>query len=455
MSESTASNISNNSAALTMSQLGDSSSAITTASMLPTTANPAPSSASKMSTFVEKMFITSIPNYSRAEAANPIEWSWNLIQQINRTAPSESTKEFAIRSKVDNNTLLQIDSMLRENTPRPTRWNPAWHWPVRITDAEPLELWVCRRIVEAAYGDHRISHFVSQLKPTPQQPDESTSLYQLRINNTRDINSFVASIAGHLYSVPDAVMIDQYLCKEYKPSIQTRVTRMISDLAEEQKRLRPHAPPYIPTVDDYRNAALQAEEALLDFDTMINERGGSSLNLNLSAQTATAEASTATNSILALVRPVSLNPPAANPPTAATGEEKSKSKRDTKAPGTPSEQSWEKRLNKLAGAVERLAKNNNKKRNREEESDEERPPKRRGGQTMLPFKAQGRQGNPGCYNCKSTDHRISDCNQPCRPEITCPHCKKKGHFARNCNQRNGDAAMPRNGVAEIADNAQA
>lgn len=419
--------------------------------------------APRMSGFMEKIFVNSIPPYRRAEAANPIEWAWNLIQQINRNSPSDATKEFAVRSKVDNNTLLQIDNMTREGTPRPTRWNSAWSWPVRVSLEEPYEVWVCRRIVEAAYGDPRIGHFVAQLKPTPQQPDESTSLYQLRISNIRDINSFIATIAGHLYSVPDPSTIDQYLCKEYNSTIQTKVTRMISELIEDRKRLQPNAPPYTPTVDDYRTAALQAEDAMLEFRTMINERSGGAAGINLVAATASNDTA-AGNSLLTLVRPISFNVPSAPAQEAATpAGEKGKAKKEAKTPGTPgtpSEQALEKRLGKLSSTLDRLMKNA-KKRSRDDDSDEEEVPRRRkGGQVLLSMK-NGKGRPPAgtalrCYNCGNSDHKIGQCPQPCRPDITCPRCQKKGHFAKNCPPHNADAAvMPRNGIAEVQENAGA
>lgn len=413
---------------------------------------------SKMSGLMEKMFVNSIPYYRRAEAANPIEWSWNLIQQINRTLPSDSTKEFAVRSKVDNNTLLQIDGMTRLGTPRPTRWNPSWSWPVEVSEAEPYEVWVCRRLVEAAFGDPRISQFVAQLKPTPQQPDESTSLYQLRISNIRDINVFIETIAGHLYSVPDPSTVDQYLCKEYKPSIQSKVTRIIADLMEERKRQHPLGPPCTPTVDDYRAAALQAEEALLDFDTMINERsgGGGAAGINLVATVHNGAGGDNSNSLLSLVRPISLSGSTAPAQASlATGGDKGRARKEAKTPGTPSESAVEKRLNKLSSTLDRLLKTNSKKRLRDEDSDEEDFPRRRGGQVLLAMKNNrpAKNGALACYNCRGTDHKISNCPRPCRPEITCPRCQKKGHFAKDCAQANAQAAMPRNGAAEVQENA--
>lgn len=414
---------------------------------------------SKMSSLMEKMFVNSIPFYRRSEAANPIEWSWNLIQQINRTLPSESTKEFAIRTKVDGNTLLQIDSMTRLGAPRPTRWNPNWSWPVEISDEEPYELWVCRRLVEAAFGDPRISQFVAQLKPTQQQPDESTSLYQLRISNIRDINAFIDKIGGHLFSVPDPAAIDQYLCKEYKPSIQSKIARMVTDLMEDKKRQRPLAPSYTPTVEDYCAAALQAEEALVDFDNMIKERSGGGGAGQINLVTTAHNIGDTSNSILSLVRPVSLSAPSA--PVAAgivpSGEKEKASSKEAKTPVSSTEQALEKRLNKLSSTLDRLLKSTNK-RYREDDSDEEKtPPRQRRGQVLLAMKGGRRDASamPTCYNCKGADHKISNCPKPCRPEITCPRCKNKGHFVKDCPQNNAPAGMPRNGIAEVQENAGA
>lgn len=413
---------------------------------------------SLISGFMEKMFVNAIQPYSKGGATNPIEWSWNLVQQISRTMPSQSVKEFGIRSKVDNNTLLQIDSMTKEGTPRPARWNASWSWPVKISESELYEIWVCRRIIEASSGDPRVGKFVSLLKPTPQQADEATELFQGRIQNSKDINSFITRIGGHLYSVPDAATIDQYLCKEYKPSVQTKVTRMIGELIEERKRLDPNGVPYVPTIADYCAAALQAEEAILDFDTMIAERGVQPKAGSLVAAAVNEIANSGTsNSLLNLVRPISalgaLSQAHFNDGQIA---ENNKGRQEPKTPQTPAD-SIEKRFSKLTNTIEKLFKYQ-KKRSRDDDSDEERH-RKRGRQTLLSLDKGPRLQNKGtgvCFNCGSTEHRIGDCNKPCRPNITCPKCKKKGHFSRDCpNHKAMEEAsnMPRNGVEEIQPNA--
>lgn len=433
------------------SEVGDSVSTVST--------HTTPVAKGPISGYMEKAFIGAIKWYGRGGSINPIEWSWELIQQVHRTSPSEEAKRFAIRSRVDSNTLLQIDGMTSRDTPRPSRWYSSWEWPIVITEEEPYEIWACRRIVEAAYGDPRISRFVSLLKPSPQQKDEPTSLYQARISNSRDINAFVVRVAGHLYSVPDVATIDQYLCKEYRVGIQIRVTRAIAEMIEDQKRAYPNRAPYVPTVADYCAAALQAEEVMLDLEAMLGERTNNSPGAAVAAAVEdTPNFGNQPTSLLGLVRPFAPAPSASAPPSAqpaGAGTTPSAEGKEAKQQNNPANKLLLKAAKKLEAIFQ--ASKNSKRRHQDSDSDSDSDsPKgyKKNKRGILALKGKyDKKGEKedGCFNCGAKDHQIRNCPKDCRPTLTCPKCRQKGHFTKDC--KNGNAkgagnAMPRNGAQE-------
>jgi hypothetical protein len=389
-----------------------------------------------------------IPQFdaSNATPAEILHWIYMALQGVSvfNNAPPDVVKQVLL-SKLDRNTRAQLQTFLTNPAHRPPNWPPNWMWPMIIGPDMPVWLIIARILMAIRVGREMLPMLLNELKPQPQDRKESVASFHTRVLSLRSIHEVYHRLQGT--QMVNTEQFDTQLKQGYRSSLTNEINERIAARVAEQQALLPAGKVYVPTVLNYMEAALKAEQfenKVLQVsvahgavpyglageagpsgfrahpfftaepgnslvDVFLHPKGHSAGAASSGAINAANEARFALLEKLALKALENTTGSTAAPAAAST-----KRKKQVKLPEPESDSSEEE-----APAPKRQAKESNDLL------------KKLQSIMLLADGGKAREFAKRCFNCRKP-HSVRDCPEPARPDLKCSHCKGLGHFNRDC-----------------------
>jgi hypothetical protein len=205
----------------------------------------------------EKRLWKQVPDYEPDRGMSVVRWGYKTNRVITQIRPSLKVIQRVLIAVMPPGHDAPIRTLLHEpaSMARPERWPVGARWPPDFDDPRtPPDVVVAMYLHSLNSGNEEIRLLALVIKPDRQHADKSTMQYHYRIQTCQILLDYMRKVVGQTVFLPRD--LESCYKTSYKETIQQEVTNIIVKLIQV-KSTPDHE--YIPTTQDYREAALEAE----------------------------------------------------------------------------------------------------------------------------------------------------------------------------------------------------